>query len=137
MMSLLITFGLLGIGVLLVIYGTIAKNRWGVNLDPIYCPRCNTRLPEIRTPQNRRQRFWGGSSCDCGVEVDQWGREIGFSKAQQRLAKIEGAGPARLSKQKLISFTAGIFFGFKIVSELPQLWRSGPIDSADLLGFLS
>ena len=135
MMSLIITFGLLGIAVLLVMYGTIAKNRWGVNLDPVYCPRCNSRLPEIRTPQNLRQRFWGGSTCSCGAEVDKWGREIRFSEPQQRPAKMDRAAPARQSKQKLILVTAGTFFCLKVVSDLPQLWRSGPIHSADLLGF--
>jgi hypothetical protein len=24
----------------LIIYGSIAKNRWGINLDPVRCPRC-------------------------------------------------------------------------------------------------
>jgi hypothetical protein len=71
------------IGLALVAYGTIAKNDWGVNLDPVRCPRCNTDLNvSVRSPKSRRQALWGGTRCpNCGCEVDKWGRVIGGGKA--------------------------------------------------------
>ena len=61
----------------LVIFGTVVKNRWGINLDPVSCPRCNTLFPRIRQPQNIQQALWGGGTCaKCGAEVDKWGREV-------------------------------------------------------------
>ncbi len=64
-----------------VIYGTIAKNRWGINLDPVSCPRCHTPFPQIRKPQNIRQSLWGGGTCvKCEAEVDKWGRELSAHK---------------------------------------------------------
>jgi hypothetical protein len=74
----LVIFGLSTLGVVLGIYGTIAKNKWGINLDPVSCPRCNTQLPQVRKPRNVRQAMWGGGNCPrCGIETDKWGREIG------------------------------------------------------------
>lgn len=53
-----------------VIYGTLAKNRWGINLGSVSCPRCNTLLPQVRKPPSLQQSMWGGCTCpDCGVEV--------------------------------------------------------------------
>ena len=46
----------------LVICGTVVKNRWGINLDPVSCPRCNTPLPQIRRPQKH-------SGKRCGAEA--------------------------------------------------------------------
>ena len=58
MIPVLVIFGLLGIGMVLVVFGTIAKNRWGINLDPVSCPSCNTLFPQIRQPQSMRQALW-------------------------------------------------------------------------------
>jgi hypothetical protein len=77
MIPLVVIIGLLAVGIVLVIHGTIAKNRWGINLGTVYCPRCNTPFPKVRTPQSSRQALWGGGTCsNCGVEVDKWGREV-------------------------------------------------------------
>lgn len=66
-----------GLGVLLVLYGTLAKNRWGINLDPVSCPRCKTALPRLYEPRSLRQAAWGGWTCpNCGAGVDKWGREV-------------------------------------------------------------
>jgi hypothetical protein len=66
------------IGTLLVIFGTIAKNRWGINLHPVNCPRCGNSMPCVRKPKSRTQALWGGGTCEtCGCEMDKWGREIG------------------------------------------------------------
>jgi hypothetical protein len=68
-------FGIDTIVVVLVIYGTVAKNRWGINLDPIRaCPTCGTKQPTVRKPTSLRQALWGGSTCNaCGTEWDKWG----------------------------------------------------------------
>ena len=77
LMIFLAIMGLLGVGVILVVIGTLLRNRWGINIDPVRCPRCNLQLPKIRTPKNSRQALWGGSICGaCGTEVDKWGREL-------------------------------------------------------------
>ncbi len=79
--AVLVMFGVTGFGVLLVIYGTVTKNSWGINLDPVFCPRCKTPFPAIRTPRNIRQAMWGGGTCQaCGLEVDKWGREVRLQK---------------------------------------------------------
>ena len=135
---MIVTFGLLAIGVVLVIYGTVAKNRWGINLDPVYCPRCNTRLPEIRQPQNLRQRFWGGGTCvTCGVEVDKWGRQIGSSTPQGLPVKEQPAVLKQRSRRNLILVTWVVSFGATVVSDFPAFWKSGRIDFAEIIGFLA
>jgi hypothetical protein len=66
------------IGGLVVAYGTIAKNKWGINLDPIRCPSCGVAQPRVRKPTSLRQAMWGGQTCAvCGTEMDKWGRPIG------------------------------------------------------------
>lgn len=75
--QLIAIFGVLAGGGLLIVYGTLAKTRWGINLSAVSCPRCHSPLPKQRQPTSRRQRLWGGWTCPaCGVEVDKWGREI-------------------------------------------------------------
>jgi hypothetical protein len=75
--KILAIFAVLGFGMFLVLYGTVAKNRWGINLEPVSCPRCGTILPKLREPGSLRQAMWGGSTCPkCGVEVDKWGRKV-------------------------------------------------------------
>jgi hypothetical protein len=67
----------LAILVALVIYGTIAKNKWGINLRPVSCPNCGTPVPRTRTPNSSRQALWGGYACPkCGCEMDKWGRPL-------------------------------------------------------------
>lgn len=77
MLEFYVVFGAFGIAMLFVIYGTIAKNDWGINLSTVSCPRCGTPLAYVHAPQNVRQSLWGGYTClSCGAEVDKWGREI-------------------------------------------------------------
>lgn len=77
MIFLLVLFSLLGIGLILVIYGTVAENRWGINLGSVSCPSCKAPLPQVRTPRSFRETLWGGYTCaTCGAEVDKWGRQI-------------------------------------------------------------
>jgi hypothetical protein len=66
------------VGVVTVLYGTSARNRWGVNFQSRHCPHCNTPAPRIRLPKSLHQFMWGGWTCRaCGIEVDKWGREVG------------------------------------------------------------
>ena len=78
MTALLIISGVLGVGILLVIHGTIFKRRWGINtVAQVECPSCHKMHGQIRIPRNLRQTLWGGYTCDqCGLEVDKWNRPI-------------------------------------------------------------
>jgi hypothetical protein len=136
MIVVLVIFGLLGIGMALVIYGTIAKNRWGINLDAVSCPRCNTQLPKIRQPQNFRQNLWGGGTCpECGTEVDKWGREVTSQRPSNPTSNVEPTGQMRrVLKTRLIIFTAVGFFCLTLMFDwlgigqsMRQLWKEGPL----------
>ena len=60
-----------------LIYGTVARNRWGVNTERVVCPGCHTPLPFWRKPTSLKQALWGGHSCpNCHRELDKWGREL-------------------------------------------------------------
>jgi hypothetical protein len=67
-------------GMLLVIWGTVRRNRWGINTGPLICPHCHhtERLPfEPRKPTSLQQLLWGGETCSvCGTHFDKWGREV-------------------------------------------------------------
>jgi hypothetical protein len=61
---------------ILILHGTYAKNRWGINRAPLSCPRCATKVSVDREPQSWQQAMCGGWTCmACGIEVDKWGRE--------------------------------------------------------------
>jgi len=65
------------IGLVLVVYGTFKRNRWGVNVEQVSCPRCHAPVPRVRKPKSRREMFWGGWTCDkCGCQMDKWGNPI-------------------------------------------------------------
>ena len=75
MTFILALFGVLILGVFLVIFGTVTKNRWGINLDPNTCPTCKAGIPRVRKPDSLGQALWGGYTCKvCGSESDKWGR---------------------------------------------------------------
>ena len=77
LIPLIAVFGLLAIGMVLVIYGTVAENRWGINFSAVSCPCCKATLHQMRKPRSLRQALWGGYTCAaCGAEVDKWGRQI-------------------------------------------------------------
>ena len=125
---LVVILGLLGIGTVLVVYGTIAKNRWGINLDPVSCPKCSTPFTQLRHPQNTRQALWGGGTCaKCGAEVDKWGREV---NPQRRGHLLGGVLPGRqvrrvIKRRLIVGTTAGFFclallFGWLGVGDHPS-----------------
>lgn len=106
-----IVFGLLGIGLVMVIYGTVAKNRWGINVDPVSCPLCKTRIPQIRQPRNLRQKMWGGGDCPaCGVEVDKWGRQLASPVLPLLPRSVEPSRPWREVIRKRFIYAAPVLF---------------------------
>jgi len=67
--------GVLLVGILLVAFGTVTKNRWGINTRHVICPACGSPMPQVRQPKSIRQALWGGFTCGkCGCEMDKWGR---------------------------------------------------------------
>jgi hypothetical protein len=67
----------LAVGLVLVIHGTIVKNRWGVNLRRVECPNCGAVMGRVRMPTSGEQAMWGGYTCPtCKAELDKWGRRI-------------------------------------------------------------
>ena len=61
------------VGGLLVAFGTVTKNQWGINTRPVNCPACGCTVPHVRQPKSIRQELWGGWTCEkCGCEMDKW-----------------------------------------------------------------
>lgn len=49
----------------------------GINLKPVYCPKCNTEQPKIRKPKGWNEILWGGYTCsNCDCKMDKYGEEI-------------------------------------------------------------
>ena len=66
----------------LVLRGTLLKNKWGINLSRLQCPRCSADAAFLRKPKSFQQMLWGGFTCSsCGCEMDKWGRDITPSDA--------------------------------------------------------
>jgi hypothetical protein len=131
MISLVVIFGLLAVVGVLVAYGTAAKNKWGINLDPVSCPRCNTAAPTPREPQSLRQARWGDWTCPvCGAEVDKWGREVA-SVAPRGGVKAKGQMRTVLKKRFIIILAVGYFcltllfdwVGVKEGTGFPSTWH--------------
>jgi hypothetical protein len=65
------------LGGILVIVGTVRRNRWGINTAPVNCPRCKQPMSQVRKPKSLSQFMWGGGTCgNCGCEMDKWGRAL-------------------------------------------------------------
>ena len=72
---LVVTVSVLLVGILLVAFGTVTKNQWGINLEPVNCPACGSPMQHVRQPKSFRQALWGGGTCGkCGCQMDKWGR---------------------------------------------------------------
>jgi hypothetical protein len=53
------------------------ESEWGINLETVYCPKCNERMPVVRVPENLHQLMWGGWTCPlCGCQMDKWGNAL-------------------------------------------------------------
>jgi hypothetical protein len=76
-----VTMSVLVPGILLVAFGTVTKNRWDINVEPVSCPACGSPMPKVRRPESLKQALWGGSTCGkCGCEMDKWGRLITLTR---------------------------------------------------------
>jgi hypothetical protein len=76
-----VTMSVLLLGILLVAFGTVTKNRWGINVQPVSCPACGSPMPKVRRPESLKQALWGGGICGkCGCEMDKWGRLITLTR---------------------------------------------------------
>jgi hypothetical protein len=76
---LVVMASVLLLGSLLVAFGTVTKNRWGINTKPVNCPACGAPMPRVRRPKSLRRALWGGGTCGkCGCEMDKWGRLTTF-----------------------------------------------------------
>ena len=62
----------------LLIIGKYNKNsKLGINLNRVYCPKCNLKQPIIRRPSNERETLYGGYTCEkCKTKMDKFGVEI-------------------------------------------------------------
>lgn len=77
MVGLVVTASVLLLALLVVAYGTVVRNRWGINLQSVTCPCCHDAVQLVRKPKSLRQALWGGWTCGkCGHEMDKWGRRI-------------------------------------------------------------
>ncbi len=57
----------------LVVWGTAARNRWGLHFGRVLCPRCLRPIPA----DGLGSLLFGGRQCpECDTVVDKWGREI-------------------------------------------------------------
>jgi hypothetical protein len=83
MIAFFIFVTIIGLLLVLVVYGTFAKNRWGINLDPVICPKCNKALATIRAPKSLRQVLWATI-----ILVD---RNLGFFAVSTVAAPSNGA----------------------------------------------
>ena len=59
MFGLVVTASILLVGVLLVVYGTVVRNRWGITLQPVNCPCFQAIVPQVRKPESVREALWG------------------------------------------------------------------------------
>jgi hypothetical protein len=60
--TLIVVFGVvIVVGIVLVIYGTVAENRWGINFSAVSCPSCKAPLPPSERPVPRGRH--------CGVVI--------------------------------------------------------------------
>jgi|ERR1035441_2089071 hypothetical protein len=72
---LVVMTSILFFGSLLVAFGTVTRNRWGINTKPVNCPTCGAAMPRLRRPKSLTQALWAGGTCGkCGCEMDKWGR---------------------------------------------------------------
>jgi hypothetical protein len=60
-----------------LVFASIRRTRFGVNLKTVHCPQCSAAMPAIRLPTSVSQAVWGGWTCPhCGTNMDRWGRRI-------------------------------------------------------------
>lgn len=101
--SLAAIFGTLVVVATVLLWGTITRNRWGIRLGKLSCPRCNTPSPGRRPPQSTRQKLWGGWTCSkCGAEIDKWGRDLQDQDKNQNTGAASGSRPDHPKDHRLV-----------------------------------
>lgn len=60
----------------LILWGTVSKNAWGLNLRKLVCPRCIHTVPRGAGLIGAWRFFAGRATCpNCHTLVNKWGRE--------------------------------------------------------------
>lgn len=122
-LAIAIIFVITGLCGLAVLWGTILNKRWGINLDPLSCPRCGTRAPLMRWTRSLGQMLWGGWTCQtCGVGIDRWGREVS-AKGPPNVVMSQ-ADLLRVFRRKTI-LSAPVCFGALMVLDWIGITGSG------------
>jgi hypothetical protein len=63
--------------IVLVIWGTVSKNAWGLNFKRLACPRCIHTVPRGTGLAGLWRFFAGRATCpNCHTLVDKWGHEL-------------------------------------------------------------
>jgi len=58
-----------------IVWGSIVKNKWGINFGRVDCPNCGLTQSRVRAPDSTSQTVWGGQTCPrCHCVMDKWGR---------------------------------------------------------------
>ena len=71
-----------------VIWGTVARNSWGINFKRVVCPRCIHRISRGTGPMAFYRMCAGRSVCpNCQTWVNKWGRELMPSEKDRRRAQ--------------------------------------------------
>jgi hypothetical protein len=73
---------LAGIALVVVLIGTVRqRGKFGINFELPNCPSCGEKVPGVRVPKTVNQFLWGGFTCQCGCEIDKWGKEVRRTEA--------------------------------------------------------
>ena len=78
------------LGLASMVWGTAAKNRFGINIDAVFhgdlrCPTCGTVTARGQLPDSLYHILWGGRRClKCSCDFDKWGREIRTRASRKR-----------------------------------------------------
>lgn len=126
--------------IILLVYGTLAKRRWGISLRRAACPRCGTPDPLVRQPTSRWQTFLSGWTCEaCGLGVDKWGREMALvglppRTAYRTEAEVRSALRKRTLVRALVALPVGMLLEFYVKGGgLPTSWAEVVIGGCDTL----
>jgi Zn finger protein HypA/HybF involved in hydrogenase expression len=53
------------------------RSKMAINLDKVFCPKCDEKMPALLIPENIQQLMWGGWTCPkCDGKMDKFGKEI-------------------------------------------------------------
>ncbi|WP_193332503.1 hypothetical protein [Pseudoalteromonas ulvae] len=53
------------------------RSQMEINLNKVFCPKCDEKMPALRIPKNIQQLMWGGWTCPkCDCKMDKFGKKI-------------------------------------------------------------